>query len=450
MTTDRENWSSRLSFYYAAAAAAIGIGSLWRFPYIAGQYGGGTFVLLYVLFVILFCLPVMIAEMSVGKFGKGSPTASVNAAVAQEKTSPFWRLIGYLGLVIPFFGLSYFSVIAGWSLDYARIALFGGFSDITPTASAAMFGELVASPWRQAIMQFVFIAAVCCIIARGIHRGIEVISKIKMISLFLILLILLVYNAIAFGMSDAARYVFSVDAAGITREAVIAAMGQALITAGIGVGVLMTYSSYLPPQISVPQSSAALCLSVILIALMAGFAIFPIVFHFGLEPSAGPGLIFITLPIAFDRMFAGEIIAVMFFFLVVVSAFTSGVGLLEPVVAWLQEKTGLSRVRLSIFAGAAIWLVGLPSLLSFNVFADLRPLFFVPFFADMTIFGLLDYFVANVFLSTNALLILLFMAWPLGGRIARTDFGSEATFHIWRGALRYGPLALIVLLLLLP
>lgn len=443
-----EVWTSKFAFLFAAAAAAIGLGSLWRFPYVAGANGGGAFVLLYIGFVLAICVPIMIAEMAMGRRGHGSVIGSMKRLVAEEGASPAWRVIGWLSLLIPFFGLSYYSVVAGWGVDYARQAMVQGFAGVDAAGSRTLFDDLIASPWRQGLFQFAFISAVATVVALGVRRGIEVVSKIKMTALFVVLLGLVAYNAVTVGLGPALTFLFYPDFGAMTATGVLTALGQALFSTAIGVGVLMTYSAYLPKGVSLPQSAALIAGSVIFIAMMAGLAIFPSVLFYGLEPTEGPNLIFVTLPVAFGGMPGGRIVSIAFFSLIALGAFTTAVGMLEPVVAWLMERTGWRRPSLAYLTGLAIWAVGLPSLLSFNVLKDVHPLGFLSPFEGKTFFDVLDFGIADLLLPLNALLIALFAGWAIRRTMtaAETDL-SPAGFRIWHFVLAIiAPVAIIGLM----
>ncbi|SMF60933.1 sodium-dependent transporter [Allosphingosinicella indica] len=427
-----EVWTSKLAFLFATAAAAIGLGSLWRFPYVAGANGGGAFVLLYILFVLVICVPIMIGEMAMGRRGHGSVIGSMNRLIRAEGAWSGWRAIGWLSIAIPFFGLSYYSVVAGWGVDYARLAIVRGFAGIDATGSRGVFEELIGSPWRQAAFQFAFIAGVAIVVALGVRRGIEFVSKIKMVALFVVLIGLVLYNAVTVGLGPSLTFLFYPDFSALTGAGVLTALGQALFSTAIGVGVLMTYSAYLPKGVSLPQSAAIVSGSVIFIAMMAGLAIFPSVLFYGLEPTEGPNLIFVTLPVAFGGMPGGRIVSIAFFSLIALGAFTTAVGMLEPVVAWLMERTGLPRARLSYLTALAIFGVGLPSTLSFNLLKDVHPLGFLPPFAGKTFFDVLDFGIADLLLPLNALLLALFAGWAIRRTITpvETDL-SPSAFRIW-------------------
>ncbi len=437
-------WTSRFAFLYSAAAASIGLGSLWRFPYVAGTNGGGAFVLLYILFIALLCAPIIIAEMFIGKKGGGSTVASLQNLVHSENANGFWKSIGWISLLVPFFGLSMYSVIAGWCVEYSRLSIFQGFAGIDGEASKNLFTQYVASPAHQLIIQAAFIAGVAWIVGKGLHAGIERISRIKMTALFVVLLGIVAYNAASVGLAPSIDFMFKPDFSKITGVTVLAAFGQALFSTGIGVGVLMTYSAYLPKGISLPQSGVLLSIAVVLVATLAGLAIFPTVLHFGLAPAEGPNLVFVTMPVAFAQMPGGYFVSIAFFCLFALAAFTSSVGLLEPVVAWVMERTGWSRQKSACLAALAVWAVSLPSLLSFNVLGKVFPLSFISLFKDKTFFDLLDFGIANFMLPLNALLIALFAGWVINKTSSRQEFRHGSRFFpLWRFALCYAsPLAI--------
>lgn len=444
----RDVWTSNFAFLYASAAAAIGLGSLWRFPYVAGVNGGGLFVLLYIGFVILLCIPLMVAEMSIGRRGSASAVKNVEALVEHEGAWRGWKLIGWLSIFVPFMGLSYYSVVAGWTVGYARLALVEGFEDFTAARSLAAFDELMASPLHAGFLQFLFIGCAVAVAARGVQKGIEWISRIKMSALLVVMVGLVAYNISALDVTTSLEFLFVPDFSAFSAEGVLAALGQAMFSTAIGVGLMMTYSAYLPAGGSLPRSAAVICGSVVFVAMLAGLAIFPAVFTYGLKPTEGPNLIFVTLPVAFGQMPGGRIVSVLFFSLVALSAFTTSIGMLEPVIAWVMEKTGFTRVRAAIMTGTAIWAVGLPSLLSFNVLKDVHPLDALAPFANKTFFDLLDFGIANFLLPVNALLIALLVGWAVRSTTTAREVDLQGgAYSAWRFGVRIiAPAAIVVLL----
>lgn len=438
-TWRHEHWTSRTAFLFASVGAAVGLGNLWRFPYVAGENGGGAFILIYVGFVFLLGVPIMAAEMLIGRRGGNSAVTTMNSLVKTEKLSSIWKSIGWLSLVIPFVGLSYYSVVAGWVVDYVWLAITGSFSAYTPDSAGGMFEERTDSTLRQVILHALFIVAVVAVVSRGVSRGIEVVSKIMMPGLFLLLVGLVLYNMIALDVGPSLDFLFAPDFSAVTGQTILIALGQAFFSVAIGVGVIMTYSAYLPRNVSLPRSAVMICTADTFVALLAGLAIFPIVFHYGLDAAAGPGLIFVTLPVAFGQMTGGYLIGLLFFMLLFFAAFTTGVGMLEPVVSWLEEKTSQGRRGMTIGAGLVAWAIGLPSVLSFNIWKDFHPLGWFEEVPSMTSFDILDFLIANFMLPLNALLIALFAGWALSKHASREELGiSDGTLYgVWLFIVRF-------------
>jgi len=443
----RDVWTSTFGFLYAAAAAAIGLGSLWRFPYVAGANGGGLFVLLYIFFVVLLCVPLMIAEMSIGRLGQASAVKSVDKLVDHERTWGGWRSVGWLSIVIPFLGLSYYSVVAGWALDYTYVALKAGFTGLDAAGSLATFSELMSSPWRAGLVQLLFLACTIAVVARGVQKGIEWISRIKIFALLIIMIGLVIYNGVALGLGDSLRFLFVPDLSTFKMSSVLTALGQALFSTAIGVGVMITYSAYLPRSVSLPRMAILICSSVIVAAMLAGLAIFPGVFAYGLTPAEGPNLIFVTLPVAFGRMPGGDLIGIIFFGFIALAGFTTAVGMLEPVTAWVMERMQWSRAKAAVLTGLAIWAVGLPSLLSFSVLKGFHPLQALDGAANKTFFDLLDFTISNLLLPLNALLIALLVGWAARKSTTGAYLNASSTFvTVWHFVLRIVvPTAILVL-----
>jgi NSS family neurotransmitter:Na+ symporter len=445
-----ESWTSRRAFLLAAIGAAVGLGNLWRFPFIAGQNGGAGFVLLYLGFVFLLGLPVMVGEMLIGRRGKQSAVGTMNRLVEQDQHSPFWKSIGWLSVGLPFLGLTYYSVVAAWSLDYLGLAVTGAFGGITGEDAQQNFALQIGKPFRQLLLHGLFIASVVVVVSRGLHGGIERISKIAMPALFAILVGLVVYNLVAADFMAAVKFLFTPDFSSIGTEAVLTALGQALFSLAIGVGVHITFSAYLPEKFSLVQSAGAICIGDTLVALLAGLAIFPIVFQYGLSPGEGPGLIFVTLPIAFGQMPGGLIIGSLFFLLLFIAAYTTGIAMVEPIVSWLEEHRGAHRPTMTVACGFFAWIGGIVSVLSFSLLANVYPLDFLSLFEGKTFFDIVDFIVANVMLPVNALLIALFVGWALDRGTTADELGTSGGpwYLYWRFALRFlVPIALIAIML---
>lgn len=416
-----EKWSSGTMFTLATVGAAVGLGNIWRFPYIAGQNGGAAFVVIYLGFVLLIGVPLMMAELAMGRRGGGSAIASMRKLVADSGKSSAWCSIGWLSILIPLIGLSYYSVVAGWSIDYIYKAATNAFDGFDGGDSAAAFNSTLSSPARLLFLHGLFIASGVIVVARGVGRGIEVVTRYLMPALFVILLVLVLNSFVNADMDSGIDFLFAVDFSKITPNVIFMALGQALFSLAIGVGVLLTFGAYVPEDISLPRATLTIALADTGVAVLAGLAIFPVVFANGLDPAEGPGLIFVTLPIAFGSMPGGYFVGLLFFVLLFLAAFSTLLGMLEPAVSYLEEHRGYSRPVMTVLAGGFSWLLGVLAALSFNVWSEVRPLGGLEYFRDKSIFDLVDFLIANLLLPLNAMLIALFAGWAMSASALRQE-----------------------------
>jgi NSS family neurotransmitter:Na+ symporter len=422
-------WSSRLAFILAATGSAVGLGNIWRFPYTAGEYGGGAFVLIYLLCVGAIGLPIMMAEIMLGRRGRQSPINTMRALAREEGAHPLWQLLGWMGILSGFLILSFYSVIAGWTLAYVVRSGVGLFGGIDADGAQAMFEALVADPERLLAWHTVFMIMTALVVARGVASGLERAVRWLMPALFLLLLVMVFYAAQAGDFMAGFRYMFYPDFAELGArpgEAVLSAMGQAFFSLSLGMGAIMIYGSYLNSRASIGQNAAIIASMDTLVALLAGMAIFPIVLANGLEPGAGPGLIFQTLPIAFGQMPGGVLFGTVFFILLVFAAWTSAISLLEPMVAWLVENRGFSRPRAAALAGSVVWLLGIACLLSLNAWSGI------------TIFGkgfldLFDYLTANILLPLGGVFIAIFAGWIMRRASSEDELAMDGDGLWYRG-----------------
>jgi len=436
-------WSSRWTFVLAAAGSAVGLGNIWKFPYITGENGGGAFVLVYLICIAMIGLPIMMAEIMIGRRGRHSPINTMRILSRKEGASPHWKYIGWMGVIAGFLILSYYSVIAGWAMAYVFRAGSGEFVGASAEQIGAIFSNLTESPARLLGWHTLFIAITMIVVARGVKSGLEQAVRFLMPALFVILILLVGYAMTTDSFVRGLHFLFDPDFSKITGAGVLIAMGHAFFTLSLGMGAIMVYGSYMPQSASIASTAMIIVAADTLVALMAGMAIFPIVFANGLEPSAGPGLIFQTLPVAFGRMPGGVFFGTLFFVLLVFAAWTSSISLIEPAVAWLVENHGMTRVTASVWAGAATWLVGLGTIFSFNEWAG-----FTLF--GKTFFDLLDFLTANIMLPLGGLLIALYAAWVMGRRSSRDELamGRPALFGMWHVCLRYvAPAAVTIVFL---
>ena len=409
----------------ATIGAAVGLGNLWRFPFVAGQNGGAAFLIIYVGFVLLLGVPVMMAELAMGRRGGGSPIASMRKLAREAGAPRFWAVIGWISILVPLIGMSYYSIVGGWSIDYVFKAAMNSFAGTSGQDSQNAFDLVLASPWRLLFFHGLFIAAGVVVVARGVGKGIEAVSKYMMPALFAILVVLVINSIFNADIARGIDFLFNPRFDQITWNVVAMAMGQAFFSLAIGVGVMLTYGAYVPGNVSLPKAAFMIALADTAVAILAGVAIFPIVFANGLDPAGGEGLIFVTLPIAFGNMQFGYLVGLLFFVLLFFAAYSSILGMLEPVVSFLEEHRGFSRPKMAVLVGFGCWLLGIAAALSFNVWADVRPLAAIPYFADKSIFGLLDFSIANFLLPLNALLIAVFAGWILTSKTILEELGVQ-------------------------
>lgn len=412
-TVGQERFSSNWGFILAAMGSAVGFGNIWRFPVLAGENGGGAFVLLYLLFVFGIGLPALIATIHVGRSGRASPIRCFKIIAERNGLSRHWTGLGWLLVMSAFLLLSFFSVVASWTIDYIAMGLSGDLDGLDPKAAQELFVQLQADPMRMALWHGAFMGTTLLIVSRGIRRGIERAVRLLMPLLFILVLVLAIFAMATGDASAALSFLFTPDFSNITSDVVVLALGQALITLSVGGAGMVVYGAYMSDSASIPRSAVIIALVDTAVALLAGLMIFPIVFAFGLEAAAGPGLIFVTLPVALSAIPFGGYIAVLFLVLLFVAALTSALSMFEPVVAWLIERTGMSRPLAAVVAGLFGWTIGLAAVLSYNLWADIRPLSLFPALADLNIFRALGYVVASVSIPLGAFLVAIFVGWKL-------------------------------------
>ena len=443
-------WSSRLAFILAATGSAVGLGNIWKFPYIAGENGGGAFVLVYLICIAVIGIPIMMAEVMIGRRGRQSPINTMRSLAAEAGASRAWVLLGWAGVLAGFLILSYYSVIAGWALAYVFRSASGLFTGLTADGVQSIFNAMVGDPERLLAWHTIFITMTMVVVARGVRGGIEKAVEFLMPALFVLLLVLVGYAWNSGSFQQGLDFLFTPDFSKLTANGILIAMGHAFFTLSLGMGAIMVYGSYLPAGVSIAKVSIAVSLLDTLVAILAGMAIFPIVFANGLEPGAGPGLIFQTLPIAFGHMDYGAFFGMLFFVLLVFAAWSSAISLIEPAVAWLVENKGLTRVTASVVAGFVTWLFGLMTVFSFNLWADFKPLSGFAVFRDSTVFDLLDYLTANIMLPLGGLLIAVFAAWKMSraSSVDELGMGDRFCYPLWRLLVRYiTPIAVIIVFL---
>jgi NSS family neurotransmitter:Na+ symporter len=439
-------WTNRTVFILAATGSAVGLGNIWKFPYITGENGGGTFVLVYLLCIALIGIPIMIAEIMMGRRGKQSPINTMIALAKDEQRSSSWAWLGWMGVFAGFFILSYYSVIAGWAMSYVFRTAGGIFLGVTADGANSIFTDLVSDPERLLAWHTIFMVMTMIVVARGVKHGLEKAVTFLMPILFALLIVIVIYAMTTGYFMEGVKFLFTPGK--IDGKAILTAMGHAFFTLSLGMGAIMVYGSYLSDEHSITQASILIALADTVVALLAGMAIFPIVFANGLEPGAGPGLIFQTLPIAFGHMQGGTLVGVVFFTLLVFAAWTSAISLIEPAVAYLVENKGYNRIYASVWIGGLTWFVGLGTVFSFNIWKEKT--LSIPFlFDDFTFFDTLDYLTANIMLPLGGLFIAIFAAWVMRKESTREEIATyPGLYKTWRFLVRFiTPVAVIIVFL---
>ena len=434
-------WTSRWAFILAATGSAVGLGNIWKFPYIAGENGGGAFVLVYLLCIAIIGVPLIMAEILIGRRGRQNPMNTLKSIAEEEGKSKHWQWLGGMGVLTGFFILSYYSVIAGQAMAYIPRAFAGVFEGVTADGAISIHKALVNDPERLLAWHTIFMLMTVAIVVRGVQHGLEKSVRIIMPALFIIILMLVGYgyNTGEY-FHQSVDFLFATDFSKLTHTGVLTAMGHAFFTLSLGMGAIMVYGSYLPQKASIFKVSLTISVMDTGVALLAGLAIFPLVFANGLEPGQGPSLIFDTLPIAFGHMPGGEFFGGIFFVLLLFAAWSSGISLVEPIVVWLVENKNMTRLRASVYSGAIIWLLGLLTIFSFNIGREWT-LF------GLTMFELLDYLTANIMLPLGGLLIAFFAGWVMKRQSSMDELGlgNGVLYSTWRVLVRFiTPIAIMI------
>jgi NSS family neurotransmitter:Na+ symporter len=443
-TSKRDLWSSRFGFLLATTGAAVGLGNIWRFPYITGENGGGAFVLVYLVCVCLIGVPLMMAEFLVGRRGASSPSVSFRNLAAEASQSHHWQFVGTLGVTVSFLILTFYSVIGGWTLAYLVKSLATGFHGISGDDGHRQFAEFTSSPLQIIFWHTLFMVISVVVVVRGIAHGIERLATYLMPCMFLILLILLAYSATTPEFGQSLSFMFSFNYSMLSANGVVVALGHAFFSLGLAQSVMVAFGSHLPPKAALTQAAFIVSILDTVVALAVGVIIFAIVFSNGLEITSGPGLVFESLPVAFGRMPFGGFIGDAFFVMLMLAAWSSSVGLLVPPVERLQVRHGISRARSTYLVGAAAWLIGILCALSFSSLADFRP------FGDMTIYRFLDYLTSSILMPVTGVLVAIFAGWIVSKHVSAKELqlGNRAMFGAWRFLVRYIVPVIVVIILI--
>ncbi|MBE0596859.1 MAG: sodium-dependent transporter [Desulfuromonadales bacterium] len=438
----RPLWASRLGFILAAAGSAVGLGNIWKFPYIAGQNGGGAFVLVYLACIVVVGLPIMMAELMIGRHTRRDAVGAFRQLAGRR--SP-WLAAGWVSIAAAFLILSYYSVVAGWTLDYVLLSLTGSFTGQSAPAIEALFASLIGSGGRQIAWHLLFMLLCLGIVVGGVQKGIERWSKILMPVLFFLLALLFVNGLLSRGAWEGFVFLFRPDFHRLTWGAVLEAMGHAFFTLSLGMAAMITYGSYLKRSEDLLSASLRVVLLDTVIALMAGLAIFSIVFSVGMTPAGGPGLVFKTIPVVFSQLAGGPFLAIVFFLLLAFAALTSAISLLEAQVAYLIDERGWGRRQATCTLAALAFVVGIPTALSYNLLADWQLI------GERSFFDSADLVASNYLLPLSGLLIAIYVGWFWSGTEEKEELiagGAGWVYPLWHLLIRFvSPLAVAIVLL---
>ena len=423
----RSQWSGQLAFILAASGAAIGLGNIWKFPYMVGENGGSAFVIIYLICVLVIGLPLMAAEILVGKRARANPVDAIKINAIASIQSTKWSFFGWWGIIALILTLSFYSVVAGWSIYYFFCTISGNFDQATAHSIVQNWESFMADPSKMIIFNAIFMFLTLWVVAKGVQSGLEKASKIMMPILFLTLIILVFYAAITADFNHAFHYLFDLKLCKVTGSVIINAMGHAFFTLALGVGAMSIYGSYMPKSVSIGQSIFIAAVLDVLVALFSGIAIYAIIFKYNLNPEGGPGLMFITLPMAFSHMPLGQYVGGLFFALLFFAAWTSSINIAEPIVATIFEKTNYSRKNICTIVGMVTWLLGLLSIFSFNLWAHDK------LFGGFTLFELITDSVTNIFLPIGGIFYAIFASWIMKKKFTKDElnFKSDKLYLLW-------------------
>ena len=437
----QNQWSSKWAFILAATGAAVGLGNLWRFPYMAGTNGGSAFVIMYLIFVVLIGLPIMVAEILIGRRARQNPVTALETLAKESDQTKQSGLLGWWGALALLLVLSFYSVVSGWSIAYL-IRCFGeNFTGMSPQEVSATWSLFLASPWRLIGWHTLFMGLTIGVIMRGVQQGLEQATKYMMPGLYLILLVLVIYAGIVGDFKQAFHFLFDVHWEKITSSVVISAMGHAFFTLALGAGAMLTYGAYVPKRVNIANAVCIVAILDVLVAVLSGLAIFPLVFANHLAPNSGPGLMFVTLPIAFSHIPAGTIVGGLFFILLLFAAWTSSINLAEPMVIILMNRLNLSRNKAALLVGFLAWFIGIGSALSFNVWNHVK------LFHKFTVFDIATSVPMDIILPIGGFGFAIFAGWVMKKKFTQQEV-SKQIYKPWRFLVRYiAPAGILIVFL---
>ena len=435
-------WSSRFAFVMASVGFAVGLGNIWRFPYVTGENGGSAFVVIYLLCALAIGIPCLMAELLVGRRGGGSPPRSMAVVAKESGRGKGWSIVGGMGVATAYTIAITYAVVVGWVLWYLARALSAGFAGFDAGIAEATFTGLLTDNQSMMLWTLVGNVIVGSIIYAGITSGIERAVTVMMPLMFTLLVGLSIYNYFAGGFVETLQWLFTPDFSKVTGATFLAAIGQAFFSIGVGMGGMMTYGAYLPRDFSIARGAATIVMADTLIALLAGFVVFPAVFHFGLDMASGPGLIFQTLPVAFAQMPGGAIFAVLFFIMLAVAGVTSMVGLLESVTSWTKERLDVSRQQSALLVVGSVTTLSVVSVLSYNVWESYQLM-------GLNFNELTEALYDKLLLPLAGLLVALFTGWFMHRQCSENELVDDARWYgIWRWLTRFIAVPAVAIILI--
>jgi neurotransmitter:Na+ symporter, NSS family len=436
---EKKQWSSNLLFLITAIGTEAGIANFWKFTYLAGQNGGAAFVFVYFAALVTLAVPALIAEMLIGRYCGRSVAGSMRLLVERDRVNAAWKSYGVIALTGIFLVLSFYFVVCGWMLRYFLLGVSGSFVKMQAVQAVELYEGMLAGPGSMLACSGFFILLTTLIVAHGVNKGIERVSGILTPLRFVILIGLCVYASLVGDVRAASDFLLSFHFDRLSWKVILAAVGQAFFSLGVGAGVMMTVGAYMKREYSIVKSVFTVAVAQGLVAVLAGFSIFPLVFGYGLEGKGGPGLVFLTLPVAFGQMPYGGVFGTIMFLVLSFAGLTATIVLLEAIVAFLEEYTRLSRAVATYGAGLAIWLMGILTVLSFNVWKNVHPLEWLGVSSGRTAFEIIDYLASNILLPVGGLMVALIAGWAIAkANVARElNIGNGVGFNLWYGTVRY-------------
>ncbi|EPC03592.1 transporter [Litchfieldella anticariensis FP35 = DSM 16096] len=432
-------WLGRWGFILAATGSAVGLGNIWKFPYMTGEYGGGAFVLVYLACILAVGVPIMMVEIGLGRRGRGSPIDAIRRVALESGRSSAWSLLGWMAMLCGFMILSFYVVVAGWSFSYLWKALTGGLAGNDVSDMVAIFEANNANPLVLGFWSTLMTLVTMLIVGKGVQKGIERSVSWMMPGMVIMLAIMIGYAMFSGGFGAGVAFLFSFEVGKLSSEGLLAALGHAFFTLSLASGAILTYGSYLPDNSSIARTTFMVAIADTLVALMAGLAIFPVIFANGMDPAAGPGLLFMSLPLAFQAMPLGMLFATIFFIMLSMAALTSAISMIEATVAWLNESKGIPRVKAAWGTGILLWLISTMAMLSFNVGADWT-------LAGKHFFDWLDFLTSRFMMPLGGLGMALLAGFLLRNEIFKSELGLSSVQHVlWLFMIRYvSPLGIVL------